>query len=107
MLSFNSALLSVACDFTSKFAPYQAVEITQAKNGGVYLASTDKGNIACFAYDPSGVADENFKDMDGNWFQSGYDQALMLPVLSLTEKRKYIVSFKLKLKMTFLTSYCE
>lgn len=59
MLSFNSALLSVACDFTSKFAPFQAVEITKAENGGVYLASTDKGNIACFAYDPSGSADEN------------------------------------------------
>jgi glycosyltransferase involved in cell wall biosynthesis len=36
------------------------------------------------------ISDENFKDMDGNWFQRGYDQALMLPVLSLTEKRKYI-----------------
>ncbi len=59
MLSFNSALLSVACDFTGKFAPYQAVEITPAKSGGVFLASTDQGNITCLAYDPAGKTDES------------------------------------------------
>lgn len=59
MLSFNSALLSVACDFTGKFAPFQSVEVSRAEKGGVYLASTDKGNIACLAYDPAGSADED------------------------------------------------
>jgi len=37
-----------------------------------------------------GVSDKNFKDCDGNWFKRGYDQALMLPLLSLTNNRKYI-----------------
>jgi len=36
------------------------------------------------------IPDKNFKDMSGNWFRRGYDQALMLPILSLTDKRKYI-----------------
>jgi glycosyltransferase involved in cell wall biosynthesis len=36
------------------------------------------------------VSDKNFKDCDGNWFKRGYDQALMLPLLSLTNNRKYI-----------------
>jgi len=34
--------------------------------------------------------EENFKDMDGNWFKRGYDQALYLPLLFLSIKRKYI-----------------
>jgi len=38
----------------------------------------------------SQISDKNFKDPWGNWFQRGYDQALMLPVLKLTNKRKYI-----------------
>tara|TARA_B100000131_G_scaffold322962_1_gene378973 strand:- start:562 stop:1269 length:708 start_codon:yes stop_codon:yes gene_type:complete len=33
---------------------------------------------------------KNFQDMNGEWFKRGYDQALLLPILSLTEKRKYI-----------------
>jgi glycosyltransferase involved in cell wall biosynthesis len=37
-----------------------------------------------------GVPDKNFKDCDGNWFKRGYDQALMLPLLSLTSNRKFI-----------------
>jgi glycosyltransferase involved in cell wall biosynthesis len=36
------------------------------------------------------ISDINFKDPWGNWFQRGYDQALMLPILKLTNKRKYI-----------------
>ena len=59
MLNFNSALLSVASDFVGQFAPYQSVEITPAPEGGVFIASTDKGNIACLAFDPSGTADES------------------------------------------------
>ena len=58
MLSFNSALLSVASDFVGQYSPYQSVQISPAPSGGVYIASTDKGNIACLAFDPSGSADE-------------------------------------------------
>ena len=36
------------------------------------------------------INEENFKDMDGNWFKRGYDQALYLPLLFLSIKRKYI-----------------
>ena len=36
------------------------------------------------------ISDKNFKDPWGNWFERGYDQALMLPLLSLTDKRVYI-----------------
>ncbi|MDB4337429.1 glycosyltransferase [bacterium] len=38
----------------------------------------------------SQISDKNFKNTKGEWFQRGYDQALMLPLLSLTNKRKYI-----------------
>ena len=38
----------------------------------------------------SKVSDRNFKNHQGEWFQRGYDQALMLPLLKLTNKRKYI-----------------
>jgi len=37
-----------------------------------------------------GVADENFKNLDGEWFKRGYDQALYLPLLYLSSKRKFI-----------------
>ena len=38
----------------------------------------------------SKVPDSNFKHVSGKWFERGYDQALMLPLLSLTNKRKYV-----------------
>tara|TARA_B100001113_G_scaffold279912_1_gene234580 strand:- start:487 stop:1194 length:708 start_codon:yes stop_codon:yes gene_type:complete len=38
----------------------------------------------------AGVHDDNFKDLDGNWFRRGYDQALYLPLLYLSHKRKFI-----------------
>ena len=38
----------------------------------------------------SKISDKNFKDNFGNWFARGYDQALMLPILSLSNSRKYI-----------------
>jgi glycosyltransferase involved in cell wall biosynthesis len=38
----------------------------------------------------SKVSNENFKDLDGNWFIRGYDQALYLPLLYKSRKRKYI-----------------
>jgi len=36
------------------------------------------------------IHDDNFKDMYGDWFKRGYDQALYLPLLYLSKKRKYI-----------------
>lgn len=36
------------------------------------------------------INDENFKDLDDNWFKRGYDQALYLPLLFLSKKRVYI-----------------
>ena len=36
------------------------------------------------------INEENFKDLDGNWFKRGYDQAIYLPLLYLSIKRKYI-----------------
>ena len=36
------------------------------------------------------INEKNFQDMEGNWFKRGYDQALLLPLLSLTEKRKFV-----------------
>jgi glycosyltransferase involved in cell wall biosynthesis len=36
------------------------------------------------------INEENFKDLDGNWFKRGYDQALYLPLMYLSQKRKYI-----------------
>ena len=38
----------------------------------------------------SSIKDDNFKDLYGNWFERGYDQALMLPVLHVANKRKYL-----------------
>jgi hypothetical protein len=36
------------------------------------------------------ISDDNFKDHLGNWFERGYDQALMLPLLATATARKYI-----------------
>jgi len=36
------------------------------------------------------IHDDNFKDMYGEWFKRGYDQALYLPLLYLSKKRRYI-----------------
>jgi glycosyltransferase involved in cell wall biosynthesis len=36
------------------------------------------------------IHDDNFKDMYGEWFKRGYDQALYLPLLYLSKKRAYI-----------------
>ena len=38
----------------------------------------------------SKISDKNFKDIHGNWFKRGYDQALMLPLLSVSSSRHYI-----------------
>ena len=37
-----------------------------------------------------GVDNENFKDLDGEWFKRGCDQALYLPLLYISHKRKFI-----------------
>ena len=36
------------------------------------------------------INQENFKDLNGDWFKRGYDQALYLPLIHLSIKRKYI-----------------
>jgi len=36
------------------------------------------------------ILSKNFKDMDGNWFERGYDQAIYLPVLHLAKERKFL-----------------
>ena len=36
------------------------------------------------------ISDDNFKDVNGNWFKRGYDQALMLPLLHISSSRRYI-----------------
>ena len=36
------------------------------------------------------ISSENFKDLDGKWFERGYDQALYLPILYLAKERKFI-----------------
>ena len=38
----------------------------------------------------SKIDDSNFKNYDGKWFQRGYDQALMLPVIHVSNSRKYV-----------------
>ena len=58
MIRFNSALLANAAEFTGKYAPYQGIELAPAPGGGIYVTSTDKGNIAYFGYDPAGEADQ-------------------------------------------------
>lgn len=58
MIRFNSALLANAAEFTGKYAPYQGIELAPAPGGGVYITSTDKGNIAFFGYDAAGEADQ-------------------------------------------------
>jgi len=36
------------------------------------------------------IKDENFKDLDGNWFKRGYDQALMLPLIKTCKSHEFI-----------------
>lgn len=36
------------------------------------------------------ISDDNFKDVNGEWFKRGYDQALMLPVLHVGRGRGFI-----------------
>ena len=36
------------------------------------------------------VSNKNFLNFKGEWFKRGYDQALMLPLIQLSKKRKYI-----------------
>ncbi len=60
MLQLKAALVSIAAEFTGKYSPFQSIQISPAGiDNGVFVASTDKGNIACLAYDPAGKADES------------------------------------------------
>ena len=36
------------------------------------------------------ISNKNFKDLDGNWFERGYDQAIYLPLLHLAKSRKFL-----------------
>lgn len=36
------------------------------------------------------IKKDNFQDLDGNWFERGYDQALYLPILYLARERKFL-----------------
>ena len=36
------------------------------------------------------ISNENFKDLDSNWFERGYDQAIYLPLLHLAKSRKFL-----------------
>ncbi len=36
------------------------------------------------------ISNENFKSAKGEWFKRGYDQALMLPLIHVSKKHKYI-----------------
>ena len=38
----------------------------------------------------AGICNNNFKDLSGKWFKRGYDQALYLPLLHVSNKRKFI-----------------
>lgn len=38
----------------------------------------------------SSICDENFQNLDGEWFKRGYDQALYLPLLHLSRERKFL-----------------
>ena len=38
----------------------------------------------------SKITNSNFKDTKGEWFERGYDQALMLPILHVSQSRKYL-----------------
>ena len=36
------------------------------------------------------IKKENFQDLNGKWFERGYDQALYLPILYLAKERKFL-----------------
>ncbi len=55
--SFSAPLLSVASEFTGKYAPYQAVQVKPHPQGGVLVSATDQGKVAVVGYDPRGEAE--------------------------------------------------
>jgi hypothetical protein len=57
MIRFSSGLLSLASEFTGKFTPWQAVTVTP-HDGGVLVASSDRGAATFFGWDPHGVSTE-------------------------------------------------
>jgi hypothetical protein len=54
--NFSAPLLSVASEFTGKYAPYQAVQVKPHPKGGVLVSATDQGKVAVVGYDPRGEA---------------------------------------------------
>ena len=66
MLQLNSALIAIAAEFAGRYSPYQSIEISPDPRGGVYVASTDHGKIACLAFDPVGSGDETVQLLPNN-----------------------------------------
>lgn len=54
---FEAPLLAIAAEFTGKYAPYQAVQISPHPERGVLVMATDEGKAAVVGYDPRGGAD--------------------------------------------------
>ena len=107
MLQINSALVAIAAEFTGKYAPYQAVEISPAPGGGAFVSSTDKGKIACLAFDASATVDETvrllpdpelikccrgIKTADRQLYLEGNNAVVTTFRKSTNEKREFIVN---------------
>jgi hypothetical protein len=56
-LRFNSALLSLAAEFTGKYAPWQGIRIAPL-SGGVSVSASDRGAATFIGWDPSGTTSE-------------------------------------------------
>lgn len=57
MLRLNSALFSLAAQFTGKYVPYQGVSFFPHA-GGCLVAASDRGAGTFLGFDPQGAADE-------------------------------------------------
>lgn len=68
--------LNISCALPDKINPYQY------KWCSSHLKTFDASLLRK-------ISDENFM-FNGSWFKRGYDQALMLPLLFIAKKRKYI-----------------
>jgi hypothetical protein len=51
-----AGLFGIASDFTSKYAPYQSVQMGPHPSGGAYICSTREGKITFLAVDAAGLA---------------------------------------------------
>lgn len=58
MLQFKSSLLAICGSFTGPFAPFHAVHVEPAAQGGVVVIGSDEGKVTAVGFDPRGHADE-------------------------------------------------